>query len=62
MTKETNGKRFNRYTQREEVIYCPTDALDCPYNHNGICYIKTPADECDDFMSYYPTWEDWEER
>lgn len=55
VVKETNGKHNG------ETVYCPVNGTDCPYYENGICYIANPIEECDDFGSFYESWEDWEE-
>lgn len=52
---ESNG------THKGEPIYCTVNAWDCPYYKNGICYIKDPMKECDDFSAFFDSWEDWEE-
>ena len=53
---ETDGAR-NGYT-----IFCPVDAYgDCPYcDHEGICHIADPVEECDDFGAYFESWEEYE--
>ena len=53
---ETDGTR-NGYT-----VYCPTCAYgDCPYcDQENICHIKDAVEECDDFGSYYESWEEYE--
>lgn len=55
-TWETDGTR-NGYT-----VYCPTCAYgDCPYcDQEGICHIADPVEECDDFGSYYESWDEYE--
>jgi hypothetical protein len=53
--KESNGKH------KGETIYCPVNGWDCPYYENGICYIKDPMEECDDFAACFDSWEEWEE-
>lgn len=53
--KETNGKHNN------ETVYCPVNGTDCPYYEKGICYIANPIEECDDFGSFFESWEEWEE-
>lgn len=58
--KETDGTHYNPITKKDEIIYCPTNEFTCPYYQDGVCYIKDPTEECDDFISYYPTWKDWE--
>ena len=53
---ETDG------TRNGQPIYCPTNAYaDCPYcDKHGICHISNPVEECDDFMSFFESWEDWD--
>lgn len=54
----TDGKRNN------QPIYCPVNCWnenDCPYAKDGICHIDDPVKDCDDFMSFFPSWETWEE-
>ena len=53
---ETDGMRNG------QPIYCPTNAYDdCPYcDKRGICHINDPIEECDDFMSFFESWEDWD--
>lgn len=40
-----------------KVVYCPTDAFDCPYyDANGCCMMYPefdPKEECDDFFYYW---------
>lgn len=40
-------------------FHCPVNGWDCPYyeehlNHNCVCTLKNPIEECDDFAS---AWE-----
>lgn len=53
--KETDGKHNGA------TIYCTVNGWDCPYYEDGVCYIKNPVEECDDFASFFETWEEWEE-
>ena len=55
--KESNGKH------KGETIYCPVNAYDaCPYcSKNNVCHINDPMEECDDFASFFVSWEEWEE-
>lgn len=39
--------------QKKEQVFCPTQDCSCPYYKNGICTIKNPMEECDDFASCY---------
>lgn len=43
-----------------EPIYCPANGWDCPYYGSGICHIKDPIEDCDDFLAFFESWEDWE--
>ena len=54
--KESNGKH------KGETIYSPANAYgDCPYcDKNNVCRIKNPMEECDDFASFFDSWEEWE--
>ena len=54
MTKESNG------LHNGEIIYCPANAWDCPYYENGICYIRDPMEDCDDWAYFWESWEEWE--
>ena len=45
-----------------EKVYCPVNGWDCPYwQKDGQCTIENPAEDCDDFASFFPTMEEWEE-
>lgn len=40
-------------------FHCPVNGWDCPYyeehpNHNCVCMLKNPMEDCDDFAS---SWE-----
>lgn len=52
---ETNG------LHNGEPVYCPVNGWDCPYYNQGLCCIADPVEDCDDFASFFPTREDWEE-
>lgn len=54
MIKESNG------TRNGSPIYCPVNGWDCPYFKSGICYIADPITECDDFATFFESWEDWD--
>ena len=41
--KESNG------TRNGQSLYCPVNGWDCPYYENGICFIKDPMEDCDDW-------------
>ena len=39
-------------------FHCPVNGWDCPYyeehpNHNCVCMLKNPMEECDDFASMW---------
>lgn len=51
---ETNGMHNG------EPVYCPVNGWDCPYYGKGLCHIKDPIEDCDDFASHFESWEDWE--
>lgn len=53
---ETDG------THNGEKVFCPVYAYgDCPYcDQCGQCHIENPIKFCDDFASFFETWEDWE--
>ena len=47
--------------EKPSTIYCPSGAFDCPYyQKNGICTIEDPLSECDDFGTYYESYEDYD--
>ena len=52
--KENNG------FHKDEMIWCPVNGWGCPYFEDGVCYIASPMEECDDFASVFDSWEDWE--
>ena len=60
MIKESDGKHFDHNTGKHENVYCPVNGLDCPYYEKGICYINDPMDECDDWATFWDSWEEWE--
>lgn len=44
------------------IIYCPACDFECPYcDTHGVCRIADPIEDCDEFVSYFESWEDWEE-
>ena len=59
--KESDGTHFDPHTGNPEPIFCPANGWDCPFYENGICYIANPVEECDDFGSFFESWEEWEE-
>ena len=53
---ETDGRHNGKW------VFCPTGGYGCPYcDSEGICHIADPIEDCDDFGSYFESWEDWEE-
>lgn len=44
-----------------QPVYCTVNGWDCPYYHKGICYIENPVEDCEDFNTFFETWEDWED-
>ena len=52
--KETDGYHNG------EPIFCPVEGCDCPYYDNGLCFIRDPMEDCDDFASMFDSWEEWE--
>ena len=51
---ETDGLRNG------EPIYCPVNGWDCPYYGKGICHIKDPIEDCDDFGVFWDSREDYD--
>lgn len=60
-TKKGNGMHLNSLTGENEPIYCTVNDWTCPYYKKGICFIENPVEDCEDFQSFFPTWEEWEE-
>ena len=58
--KESDGKHFDPHTGNPEPIFCPANGWDCPYYENGICYIRNPMEDCDDWAYFWDSWEEWE--
>ena len=58
--KESDGKHFDSNTGKREPIYCSANGWDCPYYENGICYIRNPMEDCDDWGMFWESWEEWE--
>ena len=58
--KESDGKHFDPNTGKREPVYCPANGWDCPYYENGICYIRDPMEDCDDWRMFWDSWEEWE--
>ena len=48
-------------THKDETVFCPVNGWDCPYYEDGVCYIKNPIEDCDDFGSIFESWEYWEQ-
>ena len=59
--KESNGMHYDSKHGKECKIYCPINGWDCPYYDEGVCYIADPVEECDDFNSFFESWEEWED-
>lgn len=51
---ETDGLRNG------ESIYCPVNGWDCPYYGDGICHVKNPIKDCDDFAFHFESWDEWD--
>ena len=58
--KESDGTHFDPNTGKHQPLYCPVNAYGCPYCIQGICYIKDPMEDCDDWAFFWDSWEDWE--
>lgn len=52
--KETDGYH------NDEPIFCPVEGCNCPYYDSGLCFIRDPMEDCDDFASMFDSWEEWE--
>lgn len=52
---ETNGMH------KGKPVFCPVNVWECPYYGDGLCHLKNPIEDCDDFGAFYECWEDWEE-
>ena len=55
--KMTDGTRNN------EPVYCPVNCWnenDCPYAKEGKCCLEDAPEQCDDFGSFFSSWEEWE--
>lgn len=46
-------------TYEGETTYCPVNGWDCPYYSSGVCHIDDPWKECDDWIIWWPTIEEW---
>ena len=52
---ETDG------TRNGKPIYCPVNGWDCCYyGDDGKCHIKDPLMECDDFGTFWDSWEEYD--
>ena len=49
-------------TYNDAPTYCPVYDHTCPYYDPslGICHIDDPIEDCDDFGTFFESWEDWE--
>lgn len=54
-------RNLNNGTINGQITYCPVNGWDCPYYKNGICYVDNPFEDCDDWASFFPKLEEWEE-
>ena len=52
---ETDGYRNG------DPIYCPVNAYgECTYcDQCNMCHIADPIEDCDDFASFFESWNDW---
>ena len=49
-------------TYKGEKTFCTVNAWDCPYcDKHLVCHIDDPIEDCDDFGTFFETWEEWEE-
>ena len=55
-----NKRNAEQGTYNDEITSCPVNGWDCPYSKNGVCHIDDPIEDCDDFGSFFESWEDWE--
>lgn len=48
-------------TYNGDYTYCPVNGYgDCPYcDQMGICHIDDPQEDCDDWGTFWDSWEDW---
>ena len=48
-------------TYNGDCTYCPVNAYgDCPYcDQCGICHIDDPLEDCDDWGTFWESWDDW---
>lgn len=56
-----NMRNAVKGTYRNQPTYCTVNAIgDCPYcDKNMICHIDNPVEDCDDFNTFFETWQDW---
>ena len=52
--RETDGYH------NDEPIFCPVEGCNCSYYDSGLCFIRDPMEDCDDFYSIFDNWEEWE--
>lgn len=43
------------------LFSAPVEGCDCPYYDDGLCFIRDPMEDCDDFASMFDGQEEWEE-
>ncbi len=48
-------------TYNNEPVFCTVNAYgDCPYcDEFNRCHIADPIEDCDDFASFFESWDDW---
>lgn len=51
---ETDGFRNG------QPIYCPVNGHSCPHFYNGICRKNDPIKNCNDFVLFFKSWDDWD--
>lgn len=43
---------FREYVLTENINYCPTCDMDCPYwQYNDVCTLTNPMEKCDDYYA-----------
>ena len=55
-----NKRNAEQGTYNGGTTYCTVNGWDCPYYKNGVCHIDDPIEDCDDFGTFFESWEDWE--
>lgn len=48
-------------TYNGQTTYCPVNGWDCPYYQKGVCHVDDPVEDCDDWIFFFSSWEEWEE-